>query len=90
MAKKGKVGRKAAQPKQEKGSGARIPLKRVCSDLGIEPKAARVKLRRALRREDSPLASALHSIGSRWELTPAQVKIVKAGTPVKRPGRKKS
>ena len=75
MAKKGKVGR---VPKAEKGSGARIPLKRVCSDLGIEPKAARVKLRRALRREDSPLASALHSLGSRWELTPAQVKIVKS------------
>jgi len=77
MAKKGKVGRKAA-PKAEKGTGARIPLKRVCADLGIEPKAARVKLRRALRREDSPLSSGLHSIGGRWDLTPAQVKIVKA------------
>ena len=79
MAKKGKVGRKESAPKgADKGTGARVPLKRVCADLGIEPKAARVKLRRALRRDDSPLASALHSIGSRWELTPAQVKIVKS------------
>jgi hypothetical protein len=79
MAKKGKVGRKpAAKEKNARDTGGRIPLKRVCSDLGIEPKAARVKLRRALRREDSPLSSGLHSIGGRWDLTPAQVKIVKA------------
>jgi hypothetical protein len=76
MAKKGKVGRVAKAEKND--SGARVPLKRICSELGIEPKAARVKLRRALRREDSPLAKALHTIGSRWDLTPAQVKIVKA------------
>lgn len=78
MAKKGKVGRKPVTKQAKNETGARIPLKRVCSDLGIEPKAARVKLRRALRREDSPLSAALHSIGSRWDLTPAQVKIVKA------------
>ena len=77
MAKKGKVGRKATQPKTEKGTGARIPLKRVCADLGIEPKAARVKLRRALRREEGAQAT-FHSIGSRWDLTPAQAKEVKA------------
>ncbi len=80
MAKKGKVGRKPAKETNApaRDTGGRIPLKRVCSDLGIEPKAARVKLRRALRREDSPLAKALRTIGSRWDLTPAQVKIVKS------------
>ena len=78
MAKKGKVGRKERTPKADTGTGARIPLKRICAELKIEPKAARVKLRRALRREDSPLSATLHSIGGRWDLTPAQAKAVKA------------
>jgi hypothetical protein len=56
---------------------ARIPLKKICADLGIEPKAARVKLRRIWRREESPGVS-FHTKGSRWDLTPAQAKEVRA------------
>jgi hypothetical protein len=65
-----------------KTSGGLIPLKRICADLGIETKPARVKLRRAWRRTDAkgkPEGNvAFHDKNARWDLTPAQAKEVRA------------
>jgi len=83
MAKKGKVGRKARATVAKKGASAptakagTIPLKKVCAEFGIDPKRARVKLRRAWRREEDP-AVQFHSIGSRWDLTPKEASEVRA------------
>lgn len=59
----------------EKRAGGTIPLKKICQDLGLDPKASRVRLRRFLRSEDGGVA--FHKIGSRWDLTPKQAKEVK-------------
>lgn len=63
---------KTVEPK-----GGRIALKTICGELGVDPKRARVKLRRALRREENP-AVGFHSIGSRWDLSAAEAKEVRA------------
>lgn len=64
-----------------KGSGALIPLKKICADLGIDPKRARVKLRRAWRRTDEKGKAegnvAFHEKNARWDLTKAQAKEVR-------------
>ena len=79
MAKKGKVGRKARTVPAAKANGAaRIPLKKICADLGIEPKRARVKLRRVWRKENEEGAVAFHSKGSRWDLSAKEAKEVRA------------
>ena len=79
MAKKGKVGRKArAIPAAKCSSAARIPLKKICSELGIEPKRARVKLRRVWRKDDESGAVSFHSKGSRWDLSAKEAKEVRA------------
>jgi hypothetical protein len=53
-----------------------IPLKSICRKLDIDPKRARVVLRRRLRSEDLP--SSVHSIGEgRWNLTPPQAERVR-------------
>lgn len=57
--------------------GARIPLKKICADLGIEPKKARVKLRRVWRREENP-GVQFHSKGERWDLSASEAKEVRA------------
>lgn len=68
-----KAGRKA---KAETKSGGLIPLKRICADLGIEPKRARVKLRRVWRREENP-GVQFHERNERWDLTAAQAREVR-------------
>lgn len=86
MAKNGKVGRKAratGAKSAKKGKPATvaangtIPLKRICQELNVDPKRARVKLRRAIRSKDNPRAE-FHNLGSRWDLTAAQAKEVRA------------
>lgn len=58
----------AAAPASDSG---RIPLKAICQKLDIDPKRARVALRRRLRNGD--LAGGTHEIGGgRWMLTEAQ------------------
>jgi hypothetical protein len=53
-----------------------IPLKSICRKLDIDPKRARVVLRRRLRSEDLP--SSVHTIGEgRWNLTPPQAERVR-------------
>jgi hypothetical protein len=77
MAKKAKNVSKKKGASVSKTTGARIPLKSICSALDIDPKRARVKLRRAWRKEGEE-AVQFHSKGSRWDLTPAEAKEVRA------------
>lgn len=60
----------------------RIPLKKICQDLGLDPKRSRVKLRRAWRRVDEKGKTegnvAFHAKGGRWDLTPSEAKEVRA------------
>jgi len=63
-----KVSKKRASKKvtAKKVTGNRVPLKKICQKLKIDPKMARRKLRAAdLKGHDSQ---------SRWEFTPAQAK----------------
>lgn len=73
---KGRASAKAAVKVATKNADARIPLKKICADLEIEPKAARVKLRRAWRREGEQNV-AFHTKGARWDLTPKEAKEVR-------------
>jgi hypothetical protein len=81
MAKKGKVGRKAA--KKPAPSGGRIPLKVIVAETGFgdggpeSTKRARVKLRRVKYREGSDDLT-FHERGSRWDLTATEAKEVRA------------
>lgn len=70
---KSKKGTRAATAEKR---GASIPLKKICQELGLDPKASRVRLRRFLRSDDKGVQ--FHKIGSRWDLTPTQAKEVKA------------
>lgn len=76
MKKQSKRTKARASGSKGKNEGARIPLKKICSELGIEPKAARVKLRRAWRREGEDNVS-FHSKGARWDLLPREAKEVR-------------
>lgn len=69
-------GRAVAVKAADAGEG-RIPLKKICADIGIEPKAARVKLRRAWRREGEKNVS-FHTKGARWDLTKREAAEVRA------------
>lgn len=61
--------KKTAKKVAKKTTGNRIPLKKICQELKIEPKMARRKLRAAnLSGHDSQ---------SRWEFTAAQAKKAK-------------
>ena len=73
---KGKKATRAATAEKRAPKGGTIPLKKVCQELGLDPKASRVRLRRFLRSDEKGVA--FHKIGSRWDLTPAQAKEVKA------------
>ncbi len=64
----------AAAPAKTEG---RIALKTICAELGLDPKASRVRLRRAWRKEGEENV-AFHEKGARWDLTPAQAKEVRA------------
>lgn len=71
----------AAAPAAKPESGktvALIPLKKVCADLGIPANCAtRAKLRKVWRNEENP-GLQFHKHRARWDLTPEQVKEVKA------------
>jgi hypothetical protein len=71
---KSKKGTRAATA--EVRAAGTIPLKKICQELGLDPKASRVRLRRFLRSEEKGVA--FHKIGSRWDLTPKEAKEVKA------------
>jgi len=70
----------AAQPAskkrtvESKGSGKMIPLKTICAQLELDPKATRVKLRRMIGNGEIKW----HDHSARWEFTPARAKEVRA------------
>lgn len=73
---KKKVTKRATRTATAEKRGALIPLKKICAELGLDPKASRVRLRRAWRREEDP-AVQFHSKGARWDLTPKEAKEVR-------------
>ncbi len=75
--KKGTRAATAAKRAKVEAPKGTIPLKAICQKLGLDPKASRVKLRRAWRRDEDP-AVQFHSKGSRWDLSPKQAKEVEA------------
>jgi hypothetical protein len=71
-----KTSTKRAAKSAAVAEGGPIPLKSICQKLDIDPKRARVVLRRRLRSEDLP--SSVHTIGEgRWNLTPPQAERVR-------------
>ena len=75
-AKSAKPAKSGAVPAKTTAGGL-IPLKRICADLGLDPKRSRVKLRRVWRREEEP-GVQFHKKNERWDLTPKQAKEVRA------------
>lgn len=82
MSKSKKISTKKAPKTTRAASDGRIPLKKIAAELGIDPKRARVKLRRAWRRTDEKGKTegnvAFHSKGGRWDLTASEAKEVRA------------
>lgn len=70
-AKKARASSPSAKPKKASGL---IPLKNICADLGMEPRDARIRLRKA-KDGDLPVA---HEAQGRWEWLPDQVAAVSA------------
>jgi hypothetical protein len=59
---------------EAKSNGKLIPLKKICADMDLDPKATRVKLRRMIANEEI----TFHDHSARWEFTPAQAKEIRA------------
>lgn len=59
---------------EKKSSSGLIPLKQICADLELDPREARMKLRKA-KEGQLPIA---HEAQGRWEWQPDQVDAVKA------------
>lgn len=59
--------------KADAPSGKLIPLKTICADMDLDPKATRVKLRRLIAKGDIDW----HDPNARWEFTPARAKQIK-------------
>lgn len=57
----------------ESKKGKLVPLKALCADLELDPKATRVKLRRLIAQGKIDF----HDQSQRWEFTQAQVKEIK-------------
>lgn len=81
MAKKLSASKKKTVPSKKKTvvstkekSGKLIPLKTICAELDLDPKATRVKLRRLIAKGDIDW----HDPNSRWEFTPARAKEIRA------------
>ena len=72
-----KVSKRVAKSAKAEPTGGRIALKTVCAKLGIDPKRARVKLRRAWRKADEKNV-AFHSKGARWDLSAKEANEVRA------------
>jgi hypothetical protein len=53
--------------------GKLIPLKRLCEQMDLDPKATRVKLRRLIAKGEIDF----HDHSQRWEFTPAQAKEIR-------------
>lgn len=55
-------------------TGKLIPLKTICAELDLDPKATRVKLRRLIAKGEIDW----HDPNSRWEFTPARAKEIRS------------
>jgi transcription initiation factor IIE alpha subunit len=66
-----KAPEKKAKPN---GDGKLIPLKKICEELDIDPKATRVKLRRLIAKGTIDF----HDASQRWEFTAAQAKEIRS------------
>jgi len=67
------VSKKRTKVEAKAPSGKLIPLKTICAELDLDPKATRVKLRRMIANEEINF----HDHAQRWEFTPAQAKVVR-------------
>lgn len=74
--KKGKLGskKKTVAKDEAKSNGKLIPLKAICAEMDLDPKATRVKLRRLIAKGEI----SFHEASQRWEFTPKQAKEVRA------------
>lgn len=80
LSKKGngtKAPKRAKIAAKETSRAGLIPLKKICAELGLDPKASRVRLRRAWRKVDEKTKKpegnvAFHAKGQRWDLTKAE------------------
>lgn len=66
--------KRTVQASSSKDDGKMIPLKRICEQMDLDPKATRVKLRRLIAKGEIKF----HEHSQRWEFTPAQAKEVRA------------
>lgn len=74
---KGKLSSKKKSAKRtqvEEPTGKMIPLKAICREMDLDPKATRVKLRRMIAKGDIDW----HDSNSRWEFSPKRAKEVRA------------
>jgi len=63
-----------AKEAKSNGSGKMIPLKAICADMELDPKATRVKLRRLIESGEIDF----HDLSQRWEFTPSQAKEIRS------------
>lgn len=73
---KGRLKKTASSKKKTAAAptGRMIPLKAICSDMDLDPKATRIKLRRLIAKGEINF----HDHSARWEFTPAQAKVVRS------------
>jgi hypothetical protein len=60
--------------KKAVGNGKMIPLKTICAELDLDPKATRVKLRRLIDKGEINF----HDHSSRWEFDKKQAAVIRA------------
>jgi hypothetical protein len=65
--------KKTVAKKADAPTGKLIPLKTICAELDLDPKATRVRLRRLIAKGDIDW----HDPNSRWEFTPSRAKEIK-------------
>lgn len=73
---KGKAKASSKKTVHAKGNGQTgklIPLKTICAELDLDPKATRVRLRRLIAKGEIDW----HDPNARWEFTPARAKEIK-------------
>jgi hypothetical protein len=70
--KKGKLTSKKRTVVEAKSNGKLIPLKTICAELDLDPKATRVRLRRLIAKGEIDF----HDPSSRWEFTKAQKTLI--------------
>ena len=73
MAKQVSPSKKKTVVKESKGNGKLIPLKAICAQMELDPKATRVKLRRLIANGKLKF----HELSARWEFTKEQAREVR-------------